>query len=71
MKEKLLINMGGNKAPQALTTEIVSFRCKHVWIRNVNVVATVGAINKQAVVRLWMIPDFSSSFFSCLLRAER
>lgn len=59
---------GGNKA---LATETVSFRCKHVWIRNITVVATVGAINRNAVVRLWMIPDISSSCFSFLLRSER
>lgn len=48
----------------------MSFSCKHVWMRNITVVATVGAMNMEAVVRLWMIPDFSNSFLSFLLRSE-
>lgn len=40
-------------------------------MRNITVVATVGATYKAAVVRLWMTPDFSNSFLSFLLRSER
>ena len=40
------------QSSQTLTTEAVSFSRKPIWIRNSATEATVGAMNRMAVVRL-------------------
>ena len=69
--EKTPYIWGRKQRTPALTTEVVSFSRKPVWVRNSDTTDKEGARNKMTVVRLWINPHFSKSFVSFFLRSGK